>query len=114
MERGVLVTNTPGVLDDATADLAFALILAMRRRLVEGDRLVREGRWAGAWPDGSLAEEVAGSTLGIVGLGRIGSRCRHGERGASTCASSTRSAGESRQTSPSTGSSTPSSPSPTS
>jgi glyoxylate reductase len=72
-ERGVPVTNTPGVLDDATADLAFALILATRRRLVEGDRHVRAGHWGKAWPDGSLAEEVAGSTLGIVGLGRIGS-----------------------------------------
>ncbi len=81
MELGVLVTNTPGVLDDATADLAFALILAVRRRLVEGDRLVREGRWAGAWPDGSLAEEVAGSTLGIVGLGRIGAAVARRARG---------------------------------
>jgi glyoxylate reductase len=71
--RGVVVTNTPGVLDDATADLAFALILSARRRLVEGDRLVRSGGWRGSWADGWLAEEVAGSTLGIVGLGRIGS-----------------------------------------
>jgi glyoxylate reductase len=70
--RGVVVTNTPGVLDDATADLAFALILAARRRLVEGDRLVRSGGWAGAWSEGSLAEDVTGSTLGILGLGRIG------------------------------------------
>jgi glyoxylate reductase len=72
--RGVLVTNTPGVLDNATADLAFALILAARRRLVEGDRLVRSGGWTSSWSEGAiLAEEVAGSTLGIVGLGRIGS-----------------------------------------
>jgi glyoxylate reductase len=70
--RGVVVTNTPGVLDDATADLAFALILAARRWLVEGDRLVRSGGWAGAWSEGSLAEDVTGSTLGILGLGRIG------------------------------------------
>jgi glyoxylate reductase len=72
-ERGVVVTNTPGILDDATADLAFALILATRRQVVEGDRLVRSGGWAGSWPDGRLAEEVTGSTLGILGLGRIGS-----------------------------------------
>ena len=71
-ERGVAVTNTPGVLDAATADLTFALILAVRRRLVEGDRRVRAGAWSGSWADGFLAEEVAGSTLGIVGLGRIG------------------------------------------
>ena len=71
--RGVRVTNTPGVLDDATADLAFALVLAVRRRVVEGDRLVRSGGWAGAWADSGLASELSGSTLGIVGLGRIGS-----------------------------------------
>jgi glyoxylate reductase len=71
--RGAVVTNTPGVLDDATADLAFALVLAVRRRLVEGDRLVRSGGWTTSWSEGAIAEEVAGSTLGIVGLGRIGS-----------------------------------------
>jgi glyoxylate reductase len=70
---GVAVTNTPGVLDAATADLTWALILAARRRIVEGDRRVRAGEWVGAWPDGFLAEELTGSTLGIVGLGRIGS-----------------------------------------
>ena len=70
-ERGVVVTITPGVLDDATADLAFALILAARRRVVEGgDRRIRSGGWtAGTTPgDGQLAEEAAGSTLGIGGL----------------------------------------------
>jgi glyoxylate reductase len=71
--RGVVVTNTPGVLDDATADLAFALILATRRQVVEGDRHVRAGGWRGSWSEGGLAEEVTGSTLGILGLGRIGS-----------------------------------------
>jgi glyoxylate reductase len=79
--RGVLVTNTPDVLTNATADFAFALVLAVRRRLVEGDRFVRAGRWEGAWPDGSLAEELAGSTLGIVGLGRIGSAVARRARG---------------------------------
>jgi glyoxylate reductase len=72
-ERGVVVTNTPGVLDAATADLAMALLLAARRRVVEGDRLVRSGTWSGSWADGGFVEEVTGSTLGIVGLGRIGS-----------------------------------------
>jgi lactate dehydrogenase-like 2-hydroxyacid dehydrogenase len=71
--RGVAVTNTPGVLDAATADLTWALILAARRRVVEGDRRVRAGEWRGSWADGFLAEELTGSTLGIVGLGRIGS-----------------------------------------
>jgi glyoxylate reductase len=71
--RGIVVTNTPGVLDNATADLAFALILAARRRVVEGDRLVRSGDWAGSWSEGGLAQELTGSALGILGLGRIGS-----------------------------------------
>jgi glyoxylate reductase len=67
--RGVVVTNTPGVLDAATADLTMALILAARRRLVAGDRRVRAGNWTGL-ADG---REVSGATLGIIGLGRIGS-----------------------------------------
>jgi glyoxylate reductase len=72
--RGVEVTNTPGVLDAATADLAFALLLATRRRLVEGDRHVRAGSWGTGWSHTPfLGREVSGSTLGIVGLGRIGS-----------------------------------------
>jgi glyoxylate reductase len=79
--RGVVVTNTPGVLDDATADLAFALVLAVRRGLVEGDRLVRSGGWATSWSEGAISEEVAGSTLGLVGLGRIGSAVARRARG---------------------------------
>jgi len=72
--RGVAVANTPGVLDAATADLAFGLLLAAQRRIVEGDRYVREGRWGTDWAEAVLlAEEVSGATLGIVGLGRIGS-----------------------------------------
>jgi len=70
--RGVAVTNTPAVLDAATADLTLALILAVRRRLVEGDRLVRTGTWRGSWAEGFLGRELTGSTVGIVGLGRIG------------------------------------------
>jgi glyoxylate reductase len=72
--RGVAVTNTPGVLNAATADLTLALILAARRRLVEGDELVRAGGWSTPWADGPfLGREVSGATLGIVGMGRIGS-----------------------------------------
>lgn len=80
-ERSVVVTNTPGVLDAATADLAFALLLAVRRRVVEGDRLVRSGGWKASWADGVLADELTGSTLGIVGLGRIGRAVARRARG---------------------------------
>lgn len=70
--RGVLVTNTPDVLTDATADMAWSLILAASRRVAEGDRLVRAGRpWSWA-PDFMLGRELTGKTLGVVGLGRIG------------------------------------------
>ncbi len=80
--RGVEVTNTPGVLDATTADLAFALLLAARRRLVEGDDLVRAGRWdTGWWQPPFLGREVSGSTLGIVGLGRIGRAVARRARG---------------------------------
>jgi glyoxylate reductase len=72
--RGVAVTNTPGVLDAATADLAFGLIVALRRRIVEGDDLVRDGGWVTPWSSGPfLGRDVSCATLGIVGLGRIGS-----------------------------------------
>jgi glyoxylate reductase len=72
--RGVAVTNTPGVLDAATADLAVALMLAVRRGVVTGDRHVRAGSWGSHWTEPqSLGREVSGTTLGIVGLGRIGS-----------------------------------------
>lgn len=70
--RGVAVSNTPGVLTAATADLAFALILATMRRLGEGERVVRHGEWTWTWSRGFLGDEVTGATLGIVGLGRIG------------------------------------------
>jgi glyoxylate reductase len=80
--RGVAVTNTPGVLDAATADLALALMLAARRRLVEGDRHVRAGDWGSAWFAGPfLGSDVSGATLGIVGLGRIGSAVARRARG---------------------------------
>jgi glyoxylate reductase len=80
-ERGVLVTNTPGVLDDATADLTFALILAIRRGVVEGDQVVRAGSWAGSWSEGRVFEDVTRSKLGIVGLGRIGTAVARRARG---------------------------------
>jgi glyoxylate reductase len=71
--RGVAVTNTPGVLDAATADLTIALVLAVRRRVVEGDALVRSGRWGTSWSESPfLGRDLSGATLGIVGLGRIG------------------------------------------
>lgn len=70
--RGVRVTNTPGVLTDATADLAWALILATARRVVEGDRLVRSGQWRGWAPLQLLGLQLTGATLGLVGAGRIG------------------------------------------
>src|SRR5512147_2633790 len=70
--RGLIVTNTPDVLTDATADLTWALILATARRVVEGDRLVRSGQWTGWAPTQLLGAAVAGKTLGIIGMGRIG------------------------------------------
>ena len=72
-ERGVAVTNTPGVLDAAVADLTLALILACRRHLVASDRFVREGRWQRGWARPELlGRDLAGATLGVVGFGRIG------------------------------------------
>ncbi len=69
---GLIVTNTPDVLTDATADLTWALILATARRVVEGDALVRSGHWTGWSPTQLLGAEVSGKTLGIIGMGRIG------------------------------------------
>jgi glyoxylate reductase len=70
--RGIVVTNTPDVLTDATADLAWALLLACARRVAEGAALVREGRWTGWHPEQLLGFELSGRTLGILGAGRIG------------------------------------------
>lgn len=70
--RGILVTNTPDVLTDATADLTFALILALARRIVEGDRRTRSGEFRYWAPLTFLGTEVSGKTLGIIGMGRIG------------------------------------------
>lgn len=71
-KAGVIMTNTPGVLDDTTADLAFALLLTTARRLVEGDRLGRSGRWTGWGIMQLLGHDVHHARLGIVGFGRIG------------------------------------------
>lgn len=70
--RGVVVTNTPDVLTEATADLAWALILAAARRVLEGDRMVRGGQWTGWEPLQLLGLELRGAALGILGAGRIG------------------------------------------
>jgi glyoxylate reductase len=79
--RRVLVTNTPGVLTDATADHAMALLLAAARRVVEGDRVVRAGGWKAVDPAFMLGTEVTGKTLGIVGFGRIGQAVARRARG---------------------------------
>jgi glyoxylate reductase len=79
-QRGIPVGNTPDVLTDATADIAFALLLAIARRITEGDREVREGGWAPWHPSHMLGGDLAGTTLGIVGWGRIGqAMARRGE-----------------------------------
>ncbi len=70
--RGILVTNTPGVLTDSTADLTFALLLALARRIPEAEAFMRSGRWRTWSPDLLTGIEVTGSVLGIVGMGRIG------------------------------------------
>jgi glyoxylate reductase len=70
--RGIVVTNTPGVLTEDTADMAMALILAAPRRLVEGDKLVRAGEWDGWRPTGMRGHRIGGKKLGILGMGRIG------------------------------------------
>ena len=70
--QGVRVAHTPGVLTEATADLAFALLLSAARRIVESDRYVREGHWKGWSPTLMRGMELNGSVLGIVGMGRIG------------------------------------------
>ena len=72
-EKGIMVTHTPDVLTDATADLAFALILAASRRIAEGDRYMRSKKWKQKWtPNLLLGYDLHGATLGIVGFGRIG------------------------------------------
>ena len=69
---GVLVTNTPGILDDTTSDFAFALLMAAGRRVLEGDGFIRSGAFKGWAIDMLLGHDISGATLGIVGFGRIG------------------------------------------
>jgi glyoxylate reductase len=80
--RGVCVGNTPGVLTDATADMAFCLLITAARRVVEGHDYARAGRWKTWEPLGHLGQDLAGRTLGVVGMGRIGyalaKRCQRG------------------------------------
>jgi glyoxylate reductase len=71
-QRGIIVTNTPGVLTEDTADMTMALILAVSRRLAEGERLIRSGAWTGWGPTSMLGHRIWGKRLGIVGMGRIG------------------------------------------
>jgi glyoxylate reductase len=81
-ERGICVGNTPGVLTDATADMAFCLLIAAARRVVEGHQYTLAGKWKTWEPLGHLGQDLAGKTLGIVGMGRIGhamaKRCHAG------------------------------------
>jgi lactate dehydrogenase-like 2-hydroxyacid dehydrogenase len=80
-ERGIAVSNTPGVLTDATADIAFLLLLGAARRASEGERLIREGRWEGWGPTQLVGIHVTGKRLAILGMGRIGQAMARRARG---------------------------------
>lgn len=80
-ERGIVVTNTPDVLTEATADLTWALLMATARRIGEGERLVRSGAWNGWGPTQLVGQPVWGATLGVVGLGKIGTAVARRGRG---------------------------------
>src|SRR3546814_313844 len=69
-QKGIIVTNTPGVLTEDTADMTMALILSVPRRLAEGEKLVRSGAWTGWSPSGMLGHRIGGKRLGIIGMGR--------------------------------------------
>src|SRR5665213_2180333 len=77
----VMVTHTPGVLDDATSDFAFTLLMATARRIVEADNFTRQGRFKGWAIDMMLGADVFGATLGLIGVGRIGRGVAHRARG---------------------------------
>jgi len=79
--RNIIVTNTPGVLTEDTADMTMALLLAVPRRLVEGERMVRDGNWKGWSPTHMLGHRIWGKRLGIIGMGRIGSAVARRARG---------------------------------
>ncbi|HLI10081.1 MAG TPA: D-glycerate dehydrogenase [Alphaproteobacteria bacterium] len=80
-QRGITITNTPGVLTEDTADMTMALILAVSRRLVEGEQLLRAGKWEGWGPTFMLGRRIWGKRLGIIGMGRIGSALARRARG---------------------------------
>ncbi|QEX20071.1 D-glycerate dehydrogenase [Hypericibacter terrae] len=80
-QRGITVTNTPGVLTEDTADMTMTLILAVPRRLAEGERLIRSGQWKGWGPTSMLGHRIWGKRLGIVGMGRIGTAVARRARG---------------------------------
>ncbi|WP_336986374.1 D-glycerate dehydrogenase [Altererythrobacter aquiaggeris] len=79
-DRNIMVTNTPGVFTDDTADLAMALIIGVPRRIREGVALIRRAEWTGWAPSGMLGRKLGGKTLGIVGMGRIGQAVAHRAR----------------------------------
>jgi len=80
-QRGIVVTNTPGVLTEDTADMTMALILAVARRITEGERLARSGGWRGWSPTNMLGQRLGGKRLGIIGMGRIGQAVARRARG---------------------------------
>ncbi len=81
LDRGIQVTNTPNVLTEDTADMAMGLILAVARRVTEGERLLRSGQWTGWGPTVMLGHRLAGKRLGVIGLGRIGRALARRARG---------------------------------
>jgi glyoxylate reductase len=78
--RKIIVTNTPGVFTDDTADMTIALIIAVTRRLIEGSRVIHDGSWTGWAPSTQLGHRIGGRTLGIIGMGRIGQAVAHRAR----------------------------------
>ncbi|MEL0292205.1 MAG: D-glycerate dehydrogenase [Alphaproteobacteria bacterium] len=80
-KKGITVTNTPGVLTEDTADVAMALMLAVPRRIAEGDKVARSGKWKGWSPTGMLGRRINGKRLGIIGMGRIGEAIARRARG---------------------------------
>ena len=80
-QRGITVTNTPGVLTEDTADMTMALILAVPRRLAEGERIIRSGEWQGWSPTWMLGHRISGKRLGILGMGRVGTAVARRARG---------------------------------
>jgi glyoxylate reductase len=80
-QRNIIITNTPGVLTEDTADMTMALILAVPRRRAEGERLVRSGKWTGWGPTSMLGHRIWGKRLGIIGMGRIGTAVARRARG---------------------------------